>query len=182
MSDGRDGGGAPWFKILMFVMVAIMLAGVVNVILDPGLGRPDEARRTRHPSGFSIALPIGWGGTANVGGDRANDSIRIAPDRSTGRQSSILVVRYAEPPVRDEKAVDGTFQGQPCWTLAKQGKHEWTHRTTFQRAGTWYSIVLTSPIPLEPARNVFTPFIESFRTESVIRSLEPSTAPVVVEP
>lgn len=182
MSDGR--GGAPWFKILMFVMVAIMLAGLVNVILDPGLGRPDEARRTRHPDGFSIAYPRGWGGSVYFGSIREDATLRIAPDRVTGRQSSVVVVRHrqATPPPREESSVDGTFQGQPCRSFTRQGRHDWTHRVTFDRDGTWYSITLTSPVPLEPNRNVFTPFVESFRTEATIRPLAPSTAPAEIQP
>lgn len=189
MSNGPT-EGISWFKIVMFGMVVIMLAGIASVILDSGYGSVDESRRLRHPAGFSMIYPQGWGGTLGYRSGPAKDEIRFAPERVAGRQTSIRVVREGRAPKLDEVAKEVTFQNKQAWATFNQLKRDAIYRLDFERGGVWYWIVVTSPIALEWDRDPLMKFVQSFQIEAPVGGLstpaavdvdaattEPTTAP-----
>lgn len=172
MSNGR-GEGIAWFKIVMFGLVALMLAGIASIILDSGLGRPDEARRLKHPAGFSIIQPQGWGGTVTYRTRNGPDGMRLAPERVAGRQTVITVVRLPRAPKLDPAAKEVTFQDKPAWATFKQFRRDAEYRLEFQRGDAWFSIAVGAPIALDWDRDPIMDFVRTFRTEAV------TAAPVV---
>ena len=182
MSEGR-GEGIPWFKIAMFGMFTVMLAGIASVLLDSGLGTPDESRRVRHPAGFSIVHPQGWGGSLTYAGGAVPDGIRLAPERVTGRQTSITVARLARAPKLADSAKQVTFQDKPAWATPTQLKRDALYRLDFERGDAWYAITVSAPVELKWDRDPIMAFVRSFRTEAVIAppaAAVPTT--VTVEP
>lgn len=165
--DGR------WIKVIIFVLLVIMISSVVSALLDPGLGKPDNARRTRHAGGFSICYPVGWGGTPMGSGAEGDDNyIRLAPERKTGRETSIKVTFTGLRTTTVKDGNEGTFQNQPAYFSSTRGKYDWQWRVQFQRDGKWYQIFLTSPLELDVQKSPFWPFIESFQIEKTINPAE----------
>ena len=165
-----------WIKVVLFLLVVIMITGIVTALLDPGLGKPDDLRRTRHAAGFSIAYPLGWGGSA-FGSENAKEArfIRLAPERTTGRETSINVVLSGAEAQPVAEAKPGTFQGQAALFSSDRGKRDWRWRVQFQREQGWFQITLTSPIAFDVEKSAYWPFINSFRTEKPI-------APTIISP
>lgn len=156
-------------RVVIFVLAIIMITSLVRVLLDPGLGKPEESRRTRHNAGFSICYPIGWGGSAFGSNEPGpGNSIRLAQERKTGRETTITAASEGDRPQTSRNAKEGTFQGQPAFYSTSSSGSGWQWRVQFQRDGLWYSIVLVTPIPLEVERSPYWPFIESFRVEKRI--------------
>lgn len=174
MSEGR-GEGIAWFKIVMFCLITLMLAGIASVILDSGLGTPDESRRLRHPAGFSIVYPQGWGGTVGYAQGAAPNSIRLAPERVTGRQTSIAVTRSTRAPKLADTAKATTFQDRPAWATMTQFKRDATYRVDFERDGAWYAVVLSAPVEQKWESDPLMTYARTFRTEATIH---PATAAV----
>lgn len=161
--DGR------WIKIIIFILLVIMISSVVSALLDPGLGKPDDSRRTRHPAGFSISYPLGWGATPfGAGGDGEPNYIRLAPERKTGRETSIHATFNGLRPETVRNAEEGLFQDQPAFYSSTKAKYDWQYRLQFQRDGNWYTILLVSPIALDLQKSPYWPYIESFRIEKAI--------------
>lgn len=169
-----------WIKIFLFVLLAFMLAGITQVLLDPGLGTPDEARRARHPAGFSFVPPRGWGVTTYfaVGGD-TKDSFRISPEKSVGQQPSIGVARLHVATTPDPDAQSMTFQGKPAFRTVIRKPRFWQWRIDFERDGVWYFINATYPTEIDIEGGPLWKFIESFRVEPVMNlgSTLPTTVP-----
>jgi hypothetical protein len=162
-----------WIKVVIFGLLIIMLTSIVTALLDPGLGRPEDSRRTRHLAGFSICYPLGWGGTAYgtpVPGE--NNSIRLAQERKTGRETTMGVMCTGLRAESHPNATEGTFQGQPAFYSSEKKTSIWIWRVQFQRGEFWYEISLNTPIPLEVEKSPYWPFIESFRLE---RQITPTT-------
>lgn len=171
--DGR------WIKIILFFLLIIMLTGIVSALLDPGLGKPDDARRTRHMAGFSICYPRGWGGTAvGRGVEGESNYIRLAPDRKTGRETAINASFNGSRAQTVANAIQGTFQGQPAFFSSTRAKYDWQWRMQFQRDGKWYQITLITPIEIDVQKSPYWPFIESFRLEKTIAPDAGMVAPV----
>lgn len=173
-----------WIKVVLFILGVTMLSGIVMVLLDPGLGKPDDARRTRHMSGFSISYPLGWGGST-FGGPHGGglESIRLAPERKAGRETSINVACTGLKPETVANAVPGTFQGLPAFFSSDRGKWDWRWRVQFERDATWYQITLVSPIELDVQKSTYWPFIESFRVEKPLSPttvIVPTTQPLII--
>ena len=169
-----------WIKIVLFVLGAFMLAAIAQVLLDPGFGKPEESRRTRHPAGFSFVPPRGWGGTVVFAREgETEDYMRVSPEQSAGRQPSIAVVRSHVPLKPHAEAVPYTFQGQPAFKVVQKTKYDWIWRIVFEREGTWYLIAVTSPMPIDIEDGPLWPFLESFRVEQVL-NIAPGTMPATV--
>ena len=152
-----------WIKVALFLIGIAMLAGVVTVLLDPGLGKPTEARRSKHPSGFSIAVPLGWGASF-FGRPDEDQLLRATPERATGRSTIIAVSRLRQAPEIDQ-TTPAQFQGQPAYLTSRQTRNAWYGLMYFQRDGSWYEITVSNPIPLDLPKSPLMPFIESFRVE-----------------
>lgn len=158
-----------WIKVVIFVLLIIMITSVVTALLDPGLGKPDESRRTRHLAGFSICYPLGWGGTAFGDSEPApGNSIRLAQERKTGRETTITAFYHGTDMPTFANSSEGTFQTQPATISTRKSSQNWQWRVLFQRDGVWYSILLATPIPLEVEKSPYWPFIESFQIEKRI--------------
>jgi hypothetical protein len=170
---------ANWIKIVFFVLAVLMLGGIAQVLLDPGLGTPDEMRRTEHPSGFSTIPPRGWGASVFYGNE---SSLRVSPERSTGRQPSYSIVRSPTKGAGAEDAVPYTFQGQPAMLVKKKLKYSWMWRVDFERGGAWYRIALEYPVPTDVEHGPLWPFIESFRVEPVFDLSSATTMPAKTLP
>ncbi len=169
-----------WIKVVVFVLLIIMVTSIVSALLDPGLGKPNDSRRTRHPAGFSISYPLGWGGTAvGNGKDGSTNYIRLAQERKTGPETTINADFTGFRASTSANAKEGTFQGQPAFYSTKKTNQNWQWLVQFQRESNWYSIQLNAPIPLEIEKSPYWPFIESFKIE---KPLFPATQdlPVVV--
>lgn len=169
-----------WIKIVVFVLLIVMVTSIVSALLDPGLGKPDNSRRTRHPAGFSISYPLGWGGTAvGMGEDGGANYIRLAQERKTGQETVINASFTGFRASSSAGAKEGTFQGLPAFYSASKTKQTWQWRVQFQRDNNWYSIQLVTPIPLEVEKSPYWPYIESFKIE---KPLIPATqdSPAVV--
>lgn len=170
---------ANWIKIVFFVLAVLMLAGIAQVLLDPGLGRPEEPRRTKHPAGFSTIPPDRWGASVFYGHE---PSLRVSPERSTGRQPSYSIVRSSAKGAGAEDAVPYTFQGQPGTLVKKKLKYSWMWRVDFKRDDTWYRIALEYPVPTDVERGPLWPFIESFRVEPEFDLSGATTMPAATLP
>ena len=127
-------------------------------------------------AGFSITYPLGWGGTPS-GSGRPGESnfLRLAPERKTGRETSMNVLLMGTQAPKTEEARAGTFQGQPASYSANRGKRDWYWRVQFQRDANWYQITLVSPIELEVEKGDYWPYINSFRLE---KPMTPATMPL----
>jgi hypothetical protein len=170
---------ANWIKIAFFVLAALMLAGIAQVLLDPGLGVPDESRRTKHPSGFSIVPPHGWGASVFYGSAADPEgTLRVSPERSTGRQPSFSITRTPSKATA-ETAVSYTFQGKPAVLTAGSTKHAWVWRVDFERDGGFFHITLEYPVPTDVEHGPLWPFINSFRAEPVF-NLAPTSEPATL--
>lgn len=159
---------ANWIKIVLFVLAAFMLAGVAQVFLDPGLGQPNESRRTRHPAGFSAIPPNGWGGSVFYAlSPTSEDYLRVSPERSTGRQPSMFFSRWHEgqKPAREADAVDYTFQDKPATLVTRLTKYYWVWRVDFERDGIWYRVGIEYPIRTDVEKGPLWPFLQSFKVE-----------------
>ena len=167
-----------WIKVVMFLIGIVMLAGVTSVLLDPGLGSPDDERRGHHPAGFSVAIPRGWG-ASSYPQTEDGDLLRITPERVTGRSTIIAVSKLRGSPVFDPAATHGAFQGQPANFFTKQRRYSWYWTVQFQRENSWYEIVVASPIQIDVLHSPLMPFIDSFRLEATIT---PVTRPAVTTP
>jgi hypothetical protein len=175
-----------WIKFVIFALVAIMLASVVSVFLDPGMGDPAKQTRSRHPAGFSAAVPRGWGATIFTDPRGRGDFIRMAPERVTGQSPSLGFGKLPETPEVAGKARDVQFQGQPARLVERKTSHLHTYALLFERDGVPFRIDLSSPLPLDPLDSVYRPFIESFQTEKTIEvpasaiAVPASTAPATL--
>lgn len=162
-----------WIKVVIFVLLIVMITSVVTALLDPGLGKPEDARRTRHLDGFSICYPIGWGGTAFGGSENGvGNGIRLAQERKVGRETTITVLCSGSEKPTLPNPREGVFQSQPATFSARSSSQNWQWRMVFERNGRWYSILLATPIPLEVEKSPYWPFIESFRVD---KKFEPTT-------
>ncbi len=173
--DGR------WIKVVIFVLLIMMIAGVVSALLDPGLGKPDNAHRTRHMIGFSICYPRGWGGTP-IGDGIEGDAnyIRLAPERKSGRETAINVSYTGMRTATVANVQEGTFQSQPAFFSSVRAKYDWQWRMQFQRDGKWYQVTLISPIEIDVPKSPYWPFIESFRIEKPITPAATEPQPATV--
>lgn len=170
---------ANWIKIVFFVLFVLMLSGVAQVLLDPGLGKPEESRRTKHPAGFSAIPPHGWGGSVFYGADSTAGTLRISPEKFVGRQPSYSISRSTTRAAGAESAVPYTFQGKPAFLFAGQLKHSWLWRTDFERDGAWFRIALEYPVKTDVEGGPLWPFIQTFRVERPTHDavVLPATAP-----
>lgn len=174
-----------WIKIVFFILAAVMLAGIAQVLLDPGLGAPDEARRSKHPAGFSFIAPLGWGASVfYAASPTGEDVMRISPEHSTGRQPYIFVSKLHVNPGTEENTVPYTFQGQPARLLIQKMKSAWAWRLTFERQGSYFHLGIEFPVPLEVEKSPLWPFLQSFKVEPVFKMDEATsaTAPVIEMP
>ena len=178
----RDRPGVPWMKIGAFVLFVLVLGGLANVLLDEGLGQPDEARRARQPAGgFSIGVPIGWAATNYGASARVLGGMRVTAERSAGRQTSIVVDRLRLPPSLDA-LTPTTFQDQPARLATTRGKYDWTWRLRFARGDAWYELLVTSPIELDMKRDPLLAYVNSFRVEQTTAPAASLAVPPTSEP
>lgn len=169
---------ANWIKIVFFVLGIMMLAGIAQVFLDPGLGTADESRRTKHPAGFSGIPPLGWGASIFYhAGPTSEDFLRISPERSTGRQPSMFMSRWqsGQKPAADDETQPTTFQGKPATLYTHLSRHSYVWRVDFERDGIWYRVGLENPVELEVDKSPLKPFLESFRVEPIFALTDGST-------
>jgi len=168
----------PYLKALAFVGVAVVLTGVTSMWLGGGasIGRPREAERVRHPAGFSVIVPTGWGASFDVGADPAGErTIRLSPDRYTGRRPS-LVVRAGPTPAESPRhqLSPGTFQGRPAEVYeGPEGNRarEWVWIARFERPEApphlrHAMLSLKLPAPDDVTDGPWRRFLETFRIEA----------------
>ena len=188
----------PWFKIVGFILLVMMLAGVVQMLIDPGFGSAtDESRRFTHPAGFSIVAPRGWDSSISLEkSGRTVESLRIASPVGVGFNTSITVTRLpaGEQSRADtsDRAVSLTFQGKPARALTEQLRNRWRWTLSFHRPeadGGHYELVYLSPTIPDVETGPIRAFLESFRPSTLpatrpasasVSATAPATAPVAV--
>jgi len=167
-----------YIKIGVFLLVVTAMAGLTFFLMDRGLGAVEEARRVKHPAGFSIVVPKGWESQSYFAAPpKLNNSIALSPTQSAGPQPRFAVVRFETTPKAIENAVESTFQGQPASIVetVKRDATLWTAR--FQREGMWFEIAVRS-FDFEPVMSgQWRGFIESFRVHASA-STSPTTLPL----
>lgn len=173
-----NGNGA-WIKVVCFVLGAIMLAAVVNVLLDPGLGDPARQQRSRHPAGFSVAVPRGWGATIYSDPAGRGDLIRMSPERVTGQSPAITIAKIPTLAEAPASARSITFQNEPAklWHIKRRSLYIYT--LSFMRNGSPFQIDVSSLVLQDLPDSPYMPFVNSLQMESVITI--PSSLPTTAE-
>jgi hypothetical protein len=171
----------PVIKVLTVLgFVAIF---VLVIYLMSGLPAPREENRVGPTNGtFSIIRPPDWEAQVIYSpADRQYATeVNIRPIRSVGREQRIVVSRLRNPPdmekLKELKYQPGQFQGQPAMILAGKQKYQYLWRAIFERAGSWYDVMIWLTREEDVPHSDWWPYLTSFRAREV-PATEPATMP-----
>ncbi len=155
----------------LLVIAGILAITVLYTTFRPAIADLDESHRQRHPLGFSIVTPEGW--QVEFQNPQAGHPATIwaLPRKSEGIVGGLWAMKYdAKPQIitAGKRALhEGEFQDKPAWVREDtQDDKRWNRTYIFERAGTWYQVVLTRPASDSIMGSAWTAYVNSFSVEA----------------